>query len=229
MDSPIAAHTTSVRTLAARRPSQIVIVSLLLLMFLAAWYAMSRASHTAAAARTAAYVASVPMSDEGTGLWSFPTPAPEVRVAPKPVPQPDPTDWNALSLGVSHAGVAPVASLATAARPAELNASMSDRERWIVYPLLFLALGVALRDKVTRTYNDVQSISGKSLHIDLANGVLRGRSGRLAIDLERGAIEAELVRCKRLVFETVEGQAVSIAPAIKPPRSPNRASPRPTP
>lgn len=28
---------------------------------------------------------------------------------------------------------------------------MSDRERWIVYPLLFLALGAALRDKVTHT------------------------------------------------------------------------------
>ncbi|MEX0939214.1 MAG: hypothetical protein WDZ59_15235 [Pirellulales bacterium] len=27
---------------------------------------------------------------------------------------------------------------------------MSDRERWIVYPLLFLALGLALRDKLTQ-------------------------------------------------------------------------------
>lgn len=28
---------------------------------------------------------------------------------------------------------------------------MSDRERWIVYPLLFLALAVSLRDKLTQT------------------------------------------------------------------------------
>ena len=27
---------------------------------------------------------------------------------------------------------------------------MSDRERWIIYPLLFLALGAALRDKLTQ-------------------------------------------------------------------------------
>ncbi len=28
---------------------------------------------------------------------------------------------------------------------------MSDRERWIIYPLLFLALGTALRDKLTQS------------------------------------------------------------------------------
>jgi hypothetical protein len=28
---------------------------------------------------------------------------------------------------------------------------MNDRERWIVYPLLFLALAVSLRDKLTQT------------------------------------------------------------------------------
>ena len=27
---------------------------------------------------------------------------------------------------------------------------MSDRERWIVYPLLFMALGISLRDKFLR-------------------------------------------------------------------------------
>ncbi|MCA9239173.1 MAG: hypothetical protein KDA37_03185 [Planctomycetales bacterium] len=33
---------------------------------------------------------------------------------------------------------------------------MSERERWIVYPLLFLALGAALRDKlIKRTTSDV--------------------------------------------------------------------------
>ena len=33
---------------------------------------------------------------------------------------------------------------------------MSERERWIVYPLLFLALGAALRDKMfDRTWSRV--------------------------------------------------------------------------
>jgi len=30
---------------------------------------------------------------------------------------------------------------------------MSDRERWTVYPLLFLTLGVALKDKIVREVN----------------------------------------------------------------------------
>jgi len=37
---------------------------------------------------------------------------------------------------------------------------MSDRERWIVYPLLFLALGVSLRDKITRSISDIDTIAG---------------------------------------------------------------------
>ncbi len=131
MDSSIAAHTSRVRTLAARRPSQILLVSLLLLVFIAAWYAMSRAALTtsAATAKTSTRVAAVTSQDAAMQPWMIPTPAPEVRVAPAPAAQVDPTDWSALSLGVSNVGVVPVASLATSARPAELNSSMSDRER----------------------------------------------------------------------------------------------------
>jgi hypothetical protein len=33
---------------------------------------------------------------------------------------------------------------------------MSSRERWTVYPLLFLTLGIALKDKVTRIVNTEQ-------------------------------------------------------------------------
>jgi len=33
---------------------------------------------------------------------------------------------------------------------------MSSRERWTVYPLLFLTLGIALKDKVTRIVNTDQ-------------------------------------------------------------------------
>ena len=39
---------------------------------------------------------------------------------------------------------------------------MSDRERWIIYPLLFLALGAALRDKLTQSV-DVETIRCKQL------------------------------------------------------------------
>jgi hypothetical protein len=39
---------------------------------------------------------------------------------------------------------------------------MSDRERWTVYPLLFLALGVAAKDKLFRQL-DVDQVSCKAL------------------------------------------------------------------
>ena len=133
MDSPVAVRTSSVRTLVAQRPSQIVLVSVLLLLFVAAWFAASRAAMTSSrsAQAGATRVAAVTSRDEATQTWVIPAPAPEVRVAPRPAPTVDPTDWSALSLGVS--GVAPVATLATAnARPAELANSMSERERRMV-------------------------------------------------------------------------------------------------
>ena len=64
---------------------------------------------------------------------------------------------------------------------------MSDRERWIVYPLLFLALGVALRDKLTRTIDGVVLVSGKSTAINLDRGYVRTR-----------IVDADLVRCGRI-------------------------------
>src|SRR5262245_41183996 len=39
---------------------------------------------------------------------------------------------------------------------------MTDRERWIVYPLVFLSLGISLRDKLTRTIDNVDLIEGKT-------------------------------------------------------------------
>jgi hypothetical protein len=49
---------------------------------------------------------------------------------------------------------------------------MSDRERWIVYPLLLLALGTALRDKVTRVIQNVNLIEGSEAQFDLHEGKL---------------------------------------------------------
>jgi len=134
MDSSIAAaRTSNVRILAASRPSQIAVVSALLLLFAVAWFAASRAALTSRSASSdgTTRVAAVASRDEATQRWVIPAPAPEVRVAPRPTPVVDPTDWSALSLGVS--GVAPAATVATAdARPAELANSMSERERRMV-------------------------------------------------------------------------------------------------
>lgn len=67
---------------------------------------------------------------------------------------------------------------------------MSDRERWIVYPLLFLALGVALRDKFTRSIDGLMFLGGKAVQMDLERGVIRARE--LDVNLVRcGAVRVE--------------------------------------
>ena len=54
---------------------------------------------------------------------------------------------------------------------------MNSRERWTVYPLIFLALGVALRDKVTSTL-DLRTITCEELtirsHDDIKRASLDG-------------------------------------------------------
>jgi len=67
---------------------------------------------------------------------------------------------------------------------------MSDRERWIVYPLLFLALGVSLRDKFTRSIDGLMFLNGKSMQMDLQRGVIRAQE----LDVNR-------IRCGKLRVE----------------------------
>ena len=78
---------------------------------------------------------------------------------------------------------------------------MSSRERWTIYPLLFLALGVSLRDKITSTL-DLRSITCeeltvrshdevKRLSLDAANNhsgrlVLFGSDGKPTMALQSG-------------------------------------------
>lgn len=128
MDSRIASRTARVRTLVARRPSQILIAALFLLLLAAAWVA-SRATPPASAFapnESATSVAWVSSFDDAREVWSIPTPAPTPRVAP--APKVETTDWSALSLGVRP--VAPSTALATVeARPAELDVAMSEHER----------------------------------------------------------------------------------------------------
>ena len=46
--------------------------------------------------------------------------------------------------------------------PASLPQPMTERERWIVYPLLFLALGAALRDKLSEHTKTQAASSARS-------------------------------------------------------------------
>ena len=55
---------------------------------------------------------------------------------------------------------------------------MTDRERWTVYPLLFLALGVTLRDKITATI-ETHDVVAKNLVLT-------------------DVIEADSIRCREI-------------------------------
>ena len=46
---------------------------------------------------------------------------------------------------------------------------MTDRERWTVYPLLFLALGVAVKDKILRQ-TDIQTVLCENLVVHDSDG-----------------------------------------------------------
>lgn len=83
---------------------------------------------------------------------------------------------------------------------------MSDRERWIVYPLLFLALGVALHDKMTRSIEGVALVTGKQTAVNLDRGYLATR-----------VVEADLVRCQRLEVEEGPNRPLVIIGGVKVP------------
>ena len=69
---------------------------------------------------------------------------------------------------------------------------MTERERWIVYPLLFLALGAALRDKLSEhTKTKTHRVPG----VDRVRRGERRAAARAAGADRRGA--AEVGRCRR--------------------------------
>ncbi len=88
---------------------------------------------------------------------------------------------------------------------------MSERERWIVYPLLFLALGAALRDKLAkRTLSDqlicktllvvdeqgqvLSQLSGDSMRIGAGGGEGQIRVGKLRADgVQAGTVQTQLL------------------------------------
>ena len=75
---------------------------------------------------------------------------------------------------------------------------MSTRERWIVYPLLFLTLGIALKDKIVRQIRTGQVVcralvvtDGRGhervvLGSNLDGGVVRTTSARGGVDVSVG-------------------------------------------
>jgi len=85
---------------------------------------------------------------------------------------------------------------------------MSDQERWIVYPLLLLALGVAMRDKITGTISDVRAISGEQAQLDLRQGAAQFDQLQTRI-LHSEAAALEELRCKRIIAETIHAGSIT--------------------
>ncbi len=120
---------------------------------------------------------------------------------------------------------------------------MSDRERWIVYPLLFLALGAALRDKLAkRTLSDqlicksllvvdeqgrvLTQLAGDSLRIGTKPGEGEVRVGKLLADgVQSGTVQTTLLNA---VFYTHPKNAV-VQPPNRVPQKPAPTAPRPAP
>jgi hypothetical protein len=100
---------------------------------------------------------------------------------------------------------------------------MSERERWIIYPLLLLALGSSLRDKLfnrtvsqsiicesLRVVDDNRSDSGFHELIALGPNKVEGRtvSGVLRV----GYIEADVVRVRQVVADNYVVRGVPVNP-----------------
>jgi len=91
---------------------------------------------------------------------------------------------------------------------------MSERERWIVYPLLFLTLGVSLRDKVTHSttvdHIDAETIRCQALLVGHDVQTLQGRvpPGTITAFDEKGQAVARFgpgVVCRQLEVDDPAG------------------------
>ena len=66
---------------------------------------------------------------------------------------------------------------------------MTNRERWIVYPLLFMTLGIALRDKI----------------------IPPAQLGHLGLQFQAGEVTTHQIRCNTLFIDGPNGKPVVIA------------------
>lgn len=108
---------------------------------------------------------------------------------------------------------------------------MSDRERWIVYPLLFLALAVSLRDKLTHTVHSdriecrsiiFHSESGEPLWLltqDVASplGSSEKSGGLMLVDAQgrRTARFGPVMQCQTLFAQEVAAEKVIAADSVQ--------------
>lgn len=83
---------------------------------------------------------------------------------------------------------------------------MTDRERWTVYPLLFLALGVAMHDKVFK-FTDIARVQCESLLCKTL--VVTDEQGRQQVVLTSnrggGIVQSENMLCQTLVVTDETG------------------------
>jgi hypothetical protein len=80
---------------------------------------------------------------------------------------------------------------------------MNDRERWTVYPLLFLTLGIAVKDKIVRL-TDADTVNCQRL-------IVHDRQNRpqviIASTPDGGLLtDAETIACRRLIVQDEHGR-----------------------
>jgi hypothetical protein len=115
---------------------------------------------------------------------------------------------------------------------------MTDRERWTVYPLLFLALGVSLKDKLSPTVNmknlNCETMVCKELLVSNSQGVvgLRAAGGNLQannlicnamtvtdskgkqrVSITNGGVQAANMVCGALVIPDAQGKEAAAVSA----------------
>lgn len=84
---------------------------------------------------------------------------------------------------------------------------MTERERWIVYPLLFLALGASLRDKLAKQTRSQQIVCEELFVVnDRGQPVARLADGNLMIegtDNTPGTLTVDFIRTKNLQTQNI--------------------------
>ena len=118
---------------------------------------------------------------------------------------------------------------------------MSERERWIVYPLLFLALGAALRDKLfdlTRSRNvvceqfvlidDGQGVPTRQAVLGVMGPVQPGAVGAVP---RGGQLLVDVIRARRIIADRFEYKGIPLVPTLRmfPALTPQERMRRPVP
>lgn len=84
---------------------------------------------------------------------------------------------------------------------------MTERERWIVYPLLFLALGASLRDKLAKQTRSQQIVCEELFVVnDRGEPVARLAEGSLMLegsDNTPGTLTVDLIQTKNLQAQNI--------------------------